>query len=244
VIGLVLAAGSGRRLMPYTQHLPKTLLPLSDERTILDVIVHNLASCGIQDVVVVVGHMAPALESRVPELQRQHRVAVRLIHNDRIDWNNAYSLWLARNYFAEGALLVNGDTVHPATIERALLDADGAGVGVRLAVDTVKQLTDEAMKVELDDADRIIRITKDMPITQGDGEYIGAAVLDPYAAPDLTACLEQTWQTDPGQYYEDGLQLFAARTGAVQATRIGTVDWVEVDDVADLSLAREIACRY
>ena len=45
-----------------------------------------------------------------------------LVHNDKAEeWNNCYSLWLARDHFAEGALLVNGDTVHPVDVERRLL---------------------------------------------------------------------------------------------------------------------------
>ena len=44
------------------------------------------------------------------------------MHNDKAEeWNNAYSLWLARDHFAQGALLVNGDTVHPVSVEQTLL---------------------------------------------------------------------------------------------------------------------------
>ena len=37
VIGMVLAAGAGRRLAPYTDTLPKTLVPVDGDRTILDI---------------------------------------------------------------------------------------------------------------------------------------------------------------------------------------------------------------
>jgi choline kinase len=44
------------------------------------------------------------------------------VDNDRAqEWNNAYSLWLAREHFAAGVLLVNGDTVHPVSVEKTLL---------------------------------------------------------------------------------------------------------------------------
>nr|BFE67075.1 hypothetical protein GCM10020092_003760 [Actinoplanes digitatis] len=67
------------------------------------------------------------------------------MHNDKAEeWNNAYSLWLARDRFAEGALLVNGDTVHPVSVEKTLLDSRGPGI--LLAVDNVKKLADEEMK--------------------------------------------------------------------------------------------------
>jgi choline kinase len=242
VIGLVLAAGAGRRLMPHTEHIPKTLLPVSDERSILDVILHNLASAGIADVVIVVGHVAGAVAGRQRELERRHGVRLRLIHNDRVDWNNAYSLWLARECFAEGVLLVNGDTVHPVSIEHTLLASRADGI--RLAVDGHRSLTDEAMKVLLDPSDRVIRIAKHLPPEHAHGEYLGAAVIAPAIAGELADCLERTWTRDPGLYYEDGLQSLADQCGAVRAARVEPVDWVEVDDLADLSRAREIVCHY
>ena len=242
MIGLVLAAGTGRRLLPDTEQIPKTLLPVTDDRTILDVILANLAAAGLTDVAVVVGHSADAIKVRVPALESRHGVRLQLIHNDRVDWNNAYSLWLARDLFAAGVLRVNGDTVHPVGVERTLLA--GRGAGICLAVDAVKVLTDEAMKVQLDGRDRVVRITKQMPVETAHGEYIGAAVIEADAAADLAQSLADTWRHHPARYYEDGLQLLADRAGGVRAVRIGTVEWVEVDDHADLARAREIACRY
>jgi choline kinase len=242
VIGLILAAGYGRRLMPHTELIPKTLLPVAGDRTIMDVILGNLHCAGITDVAIVVGHVASAVERRVAELEHGHGVRLTLIHNGRIDWNNAYSLWLARELFAEGVLLVNGDTVHPVEIEHTLLASRTSGVS--LAVDPFRGPTDEAMKVQLDGSDRVVRITKDMPAERSHGEYLGAAFIEPSMAQDLTECLAQAWRRDPGSYYEDGLQLLADRTGEVHARRIDPVDWVEVDDLADLSRAREIARRY
>ena len=241
MIGVVLAAGSGRRLLPHTEVLPKTLLPVDGDRTILDVILANLAAAGLTDIAVVVGHAGHAIRARQRDLEHNHGVRLELIVNPRVDWNNAYSLWLARDHYAGGALLVNGDTVHPADIETTLLANRGSGV--HLAVDTVKELTDEAMKVRLDAAGRLVTITKAMPPDEADGEYIGATLVEADAAAELTACLAETWQHDPHRYYEDGFQLLADRTGAVRATVIGTVAWVEVDDLADLSRARELACH-
>ena len=44
------------------------------------------------------------------------------MHNDRaLEWNNAYSLWLAREHFRHGVLLVNGDTVHPGSVQKCVL---------------------------------------------------------------------------------------------------------------------------
>jgi len=246
VIGLVMAAGAGRRLRPETDHLPKTLLRVDGEVTILDIALKNLAAAGITDVVILVGYAAAAVADRAPDLEQRYGVSLELVYNDRAEeWNNAYSLWLAREHFGRGMLLVNGDTVHPASVERTLLAARAAapGADLILALDDVKKLADEEMKVVLDERGMMRRITKLMDPAHAHGEYIGATLIEPRAADSLAAALEATWRRDPGLYYEDGYQQLADRGGAVAVAPIGTVDWVEVDDHCDLRRAREIAAR-
>jgi choline kinase len=229
-------------LRPYTDHLPKALVPVDGEVTILDLALRNLAAVGLTDVAVVVGYRADAVRARQAELERQYGVRLELIDNDRAEeWNNAYSLWLARDRFAEGALLVNGDTVHPVSVEKTLLSARGPGV--LLAVDAVKTLADEEMKVIIDADGQVRRITKLMDPAIAFGEYIGATLIEPWAAGPLADALEATWRRDPNLYYEDGYQELADRGGEVRVATIGEVDWVEVDNHVDLARAREIACR-
>lgn len=247
MIGLVLAAGAGRRLRPYTDTLPKALVPVDGDTTILDIGLANLAAVGLTDVTVVVGYRADAVESRQAELEQRHGVRLSLVHNDKAEeWNNCYSLWLAREHFAKGALLVNGDTVHPVDVEKTLLAArEKAGSpGVLLALDAVKTLADEEMKVTLDARGLMRRITKLMNPAEADGEYIGATLIEAHAADALATALEATWARDPDLYYEDGYQTLVDTGGEVGVARIGSLSWVEVDNHADLTRAREIACHY
>ncbi len=219
---------------------------MSEDTTILDISLRNLAAVGLTDVVVVVGYAADAVADRVADLEKRHGVSLELVHNDRAEeWNNAYSLWLAREHFSQGVLLVNGDTVHPVSIERTLLAAQQAGghADLILALDTVKKLADEEMKVIVDDRGLVRRITKQMDPAQAHGEYIGATLIQGAAAAALADSLEATWRRDPGLYYEDGYQELADRGGEVAVAPIGEVEWVEVDDHRDLRRARDIAPR-
>jgi choline kinase len=242
MIGLVLAAGAGRRLQPLTDDLPKTLLEIADKRTVLDVVLRNLRAAGIHDVVIVTGFAARRIEQLVPVLERRHGVRLELILNDRaLEWNNAYSLWLARDAFAEGVLLVNGDTVHPSRVEDALLAARGPGV--LLAIDAEKPLGEEQMKVLLGADGSLQRIHKSIDPATAAGEYIGVSLLEPAAAGALASALEVTWRRDPSLYYEDAFQEFADRGGTIRGVDIGAVAWVEIDDHDDLAHAREIAWR-
>jgi len=263
---MVLAAGAGRRLRPDTDALPKALLPVDGRVTILDIALRNLAAVGLRDIVIVVGYAADAVRDRLAGLEREHGVRLTLVDNDRAEeWNNAYSLWLAREHFAAGALLVNGDTVHPVSVEKTLLAAgqgagDGAGgqgaggqgaggddatpqPGIIIAVDDIKRLAEEEMKVIIDAGGRLTRITKLMDPALAHGEYIGATLIGASAAAPLAAALEATWRRDPSLYYEDGFQELTDRGGAIGVAPIGEVEWVEVDNHDDLRRAREIAAR-
>jgi choline kinase len=243
VIGMVLAAGAGRRLRPYTDTLPKTLVPIADGATVLDGTLRNFAEVGLTDAVLVVGYAAGALRERRTALERAHGVRLHLVDNDKAEvWNNAYSLWCARDSFAEGVLLANGDTVHPVSVEETLLGARG-GPALLLAVDTEKQLAEEEMKVRWSAETGLQRITKLMAPETAYGEYIGVTLIEPEAAAPLTAALETTWRGNPDLYYEDGYQELVNSGFRVDVAPIGTVDWVEIDDLRDLERARELACR-
>lgn len=244
MIGMVLAAGAGRRLRPYTDTLPKALVPVDGDTTILDIALRNLAEVGLRDVAVVVGYAAGAVEDRKAALEARHGVTLKLVDNDKAEvWNNAYSMWVARDLMTDGVLMVNGDTVHPVTVEQTLLAARGPGV--LLAVDTEKVLAEEEMKVRLGPDGFLSRITKQMDPGTAHGEYIGASLIEPWAVPALADALQATFERDSDLYYEDGYQELADRGERIATVAIpaGTA-WVEVDDPVDLRRAREIACRY
>jgi choline kinase len=243
MIGLVLAAGAGRRLRPYTDTLPKALVPVDGETTIMDISLRNLAAAGLTDVTIVVGYQAGAVEERKDGFEQKYGVKISLVHNDKAEeWNNAYSLWLARDHFAQGALLVNGDTVHPVSVEQTLLA--NRGPGILLAIDNVKKLADEEMKAVFSADGRLTKITKLMDPAEASGEYIGATIIEAEAAAALADALKATFERNPDLYYEDGYQEFANRGGEIRGAAIGDIPWVEVDNHDDLAKARDIACRY
>jgi choline kinase len=244
MIGLVLAAGAGRRLRPYTDTLPKALVPIGPRTTVLDLTLANYASVGITDVAIVVGYCAGAIETRVPALERRYGVTLELVHNDKAEtWNNAYSLWCARDLLHHGVLLANGDTAHPASVQQLLLDTRHPDRHIILALDTEKPLADEEMKVIWSAGAGIERITKQLDPRTATGEYIGVTLIEPSAADDLTTALRETWERDPQLYYEDAYQLLIDRDFPLHATPIGTVDWIEIDTPTDLTRAREILVR-
>jgi choline kinase len=250
MIGLVLAAGAGRRLRPYTDTLPKALVPVGPEgdeesQTVLDIALANFAAVGLTDVAVVVGYRKEAVYERKEALEQKHCVKLTLVDNDKAEeWNNAYSLWCARDVIKQGALLANGDTVHPVSVEKTLLDARGQGKKIILALDAVKSLDEEEMKVVVDPEKGVQQITKLMDPATATGEYIGLTLIEPEAAEELADALKTTFERDPQLYYEDGYQELVNRGFKIDVAPIGDVKWVEIDNHDDLAKGREIACQY
>ena len=245
MIGLVLAAGAGRRLRPYTDTLPKALVPVDGEKTVLDLTLANFAEIGLTEVAIVVGYRKEAVYDRKEELEAKYGLKLTLVDNDKAEeWNNAYSLWCAREVLKRGVILANGDTVHPVSVERTLLDARGNGQKIILALDTVKNLADEEMKVITDGEKGVRRITKLMDPATATGEYIGVTLIEPEAAEELADALKATFERDPDLYYEDGYQELVNRGFQIDVAPIGEVKWVEIDNHDDLAKGREIACQY
>ncbi|MFJ3513271.1 MULTISPECIES: sugar phosphate nucleotidyltransferase [unclassified Streptomyces] len=250
MIGLVLAAGAGRRLRPYTDTLPKALVPVGPEGdeesiTVLDLTLGNFAEVGLTEVAIVVGYRKEAVYARREALEAKYGVKITLIDNDKAEeWNNAYSLWCARDVLKQGVILANGDTVHPVSVEKTLLAARGNGQRIILALDTVKNLADEEMKVVTADGKGVQKITKLMEPSDATGEYIGVTLIEPEAAEQLAEALKTTFERDPDLYYEDGYQQLVNDGFTIDVAPIGDVKWVEIDNHDDLAKGRTIACQY
>ncbi|MEV5972367.1 phosphocholine cytidylyltransferase family protein [Streptomyces sp. NPDC051921] len=249
MIGLVLAAGAGRRLRPYTDTLPKALVPVDPagdgSLTVLDLTLKNFAEVGLTEAAIVVGYRKEAVYARKEALEAKYGLELTLIDNDKAEeWNNAYSLWCAREVLKKGVILANGDTVHPVSVEKTLLAARGNGQKIILALDTVKSLADEEMKVVTADGKGVQKITKLMDPADATGEYIGVTLIEAEAAEELADALKTTFERDPDLYYEDGYQELVNRGFTVDVTPIGDVKWVEIDNHDDLAKGRDIACQY
>ena len=123
---LLLAAGTGSRLYPITQDMPKCLTVVN-EIPILEQLVDCLNQQGFKRLVVVTGH----LENRIHEFlgNRTGDMIIEYIHSPLYKTtNNIYSLWMAREFINEPFLLIESDLVFHASLLDELLYPDRIAV--------------------------------------------------------------------------------------------------------------------
>lgn len=64
MIGMILCGGYGKRLKPLTDEIPKPLIELRHNYTILDKQLFDFASTGIEKVILLTGHLSEKIEQR------------------------------------------------------------------------------------------------------------------------------------------------------------------------------------
>ena len=165
---VILAAGIASRLRPLTDTTPKCLLKIG-ERCLLERAFDALIQNGLDEFIVVTGYCRQQI---VDFLRTRYPVQnITFIHNDRYEsTNNIYSLWLARPYAdGEEILLLDSDIVFDPQIVGKLLHSDKADI---LALDR-HELGAEEIKVIVDDAQKVVEISKVCSISDAVGESVG-----------------------------------------------------------------------
>lgn len=64
VTGVILAGGYGKRLMPLTEKIPKPLLEISKDYTILDKQLEDFGNIGVKEVYLLIGHLGDQIKKR------------------------------------------------------------------------------------------------------------------------------------------------------------------------------------
>jgi len=238
---VILSAGQGSRLLPLTANLPKCLLPL-DSLTLLEWQIHQLVRSGIDEIVVVVGFKAEAVDKTLAQ-QNIRGLTIRTLYNPFFQVaDNLSTCWMTREEMREDFLLINGDTVFDSAIPAKLLAE--AVEPVSIAMDRRASYDADDMKLSLD-GHRLLAIGKWLPPDQAHGESIGMMLFRGAGPRLFTDELERIMRTPEGlDYWYTSVIDSLAKAGKVAAVSIQGLEWGEVDFPVDLQRARAMVARW
>lgn len=105
---VILAGGKGTRLRPYTTAFPKPLMPIGD-KPILEIIVRQLKSHGIDEIIMAVGHLAELIMTFFGDGSK-FGVKIKYSREDE-PLGTAGPLSLIKDELKETFLVMNGDVL-------------------------------------------------------------------------------------------------------------------------------------
>lgn len=119
---LLLAAGTGSRLLPLTKKSPKCLT-LVNETSILERLVKSLNQNGFKRLVVVTGHLEDCIRNYLET--RAGNLTIEYVFSPLYKTtNNIYSLWMARDIINEPFLLIESDLIFDPSLLKEMLYPD------------------------------------------------------------------------------------------------------------------------
>ncbi|HYL82182.1 MAG TPA: phosphocholine cytidylyltransferase family protein, partial [Candidatus Acidoferrum sp.] len=202
---ILLVAGVGWRLKPYTEATPKCLLDMGGKSLLLRYL-EAFAALGIDEAVLVVGFQK---EKVMAEAARgPANVKVRIVQNDQFRKGNILSLWHARHEIEDEVLILDGDVLYPQELLARLLASPDPNA---IVVDERFRDTGEEQKVVCED-DWVVEVTKKI---SGDprvrGEAVGFLRLSAEAAEVLRGILEELVESGKDSLeYEEAFRELAA----------------------------------
>ena len=242
MIGVILVAGMGTRLMPLTKDIPKALLEINNT-TLLERMIKNCINVDINKFIVIVGYNKNKVIELCPKIAEKYDIDIKTIVNEKYDvTNTCVSTYLASKFIEENEqedfILVNGDNVVDSEIISKLAEAKNTG----MIIDNFKELNEESFKLiianeSLNDDKTIANgkiedIGKELDIPSSSGEFIGVSKIVKDDIAEFNRILEELIEKDPQNYYD-----FAFK----DLSHIKTIDfvltnglkWTEIDDHTD-----------
>ena len=226
---IILAAGQGTRLLPFTREHPKCLVPVGG-KAILDHQLDALAAAGIDDVLVVGGYRIDRLEQHLS--QRPARTRPGLLCNPF--WsvaNSIGSVWTARDHLDRPFILMNGDTIVAADL---IADAvRSAAPGVNVVIERAPALALDDMRVAVA-AGRVTHVGKDLG-AEAAHRSLGLILSHQTDGHDYRRALDEVICAQGGaQRFHHAVVDHLAQAGLVGAIEVTAPQWIEIDRPEDI----------
>lgn len=253
MIGVILSAGMGTRLMPLTKDIPKPLLKIN-KMTLLERMIKNLMKTGIEEFIMIVGYNKDKVIDLAPVLEEKYGISIKIIENNRYDvTNTSVSTYLASKYIEENSkddfLLINGDNV----VDPKIITRIGKRENTSLIVDNYKELNEESFKLIIEDEiinedgsianGTIKEIGKEIDIASSTGEFIGVSKVSSKDLSKFNEILEDLISENEQNYYDFAYKQLSTLT-SIDFVLTNGLKWTEIDDHNDWKRAQKLINEF
>lgn len=229
---LLLAAGSGSRLLPLTQHSPKCMT-LVNEKSILERLVICLKRQGFKRLVIVTGHQQNCIGDFLGT--KSGNMTIEYIHNPLYKTtNNIYSLWMARKIINEPFTLLESDLVFDISLLDKMVFPD------RIAVAGIQPWMN-GTTVSIDSSLRVNEFKDNTLLHLNETRYKTVNIYS-FSQSSWSAIVEKlNCYISTGKvncYYETVLaEMVEEGSLSLEAVSFDNKPWYEIDTIADLTEA-------
>jgi choline kinase len=229
VRGVILAAGQGTRL-DGGDVKPKCLFKVGGV-TLLARQIESLKAAQVNDICVVIGFQGDLIRRQCP-------AGINFVENSMFaETSSLYSLWLARDYLADGFVVLNSDVLfHYKILETLLHSSHHDALLVAYNNGTTNFLGEEEMKVKVKNG-VVIDISKEINPQEADGENVGIVKFGSTGAKLLIEYMNDLIE-------RGGLRDWAPRAfkefalhHSLHAISTNNYPWIEIDFSADYDKA-------
>ncbi|NWF89910.1 MAG: phosphocholine cytidylyltransferase family protein [Ignavibacteriaceae bacterium] len=239
---VILAAGISARLRPITNNLPKCLIKLGG-KTILERMIDNLLYYDLKEIIIVTGYLQDQIKNFIAE--RYPNLSVTYVFNEKYEaTNNIYSLWLTKDFVKnEDMLMMDSDILFDKRILGLLINSNYPSC---LALRTDHELSEEEIKVKLNNDKSITEISKTVDLKHAAGESIGIEKFSSDFTLKLFDILDRKILTEKkvNIFYEAAFEDAINDGWKIFAVDIGELKCIELDFAEDLEKANKEVIQY
>jgi len=220
---IILAAGMGKRLYPFTRNIPKCLIEIGG-KTIVEHQIEVLKDCKINEIFIAIGYQRDQIRKKVHNVQFVSNPFYRFT-------NSVASLWFVLNNInsPDDLIILNGDIL----FERSIIDEV-----IHSKVEQIEMLMDDGVAYEKADfklfveKDYVKKMGKTLEKDEYTGEYAGIVRVPKSKYRAFKSAVERmVYEEKFDKWYELAIELFGFITKVIKTK--GKY-WIEIDSEKDL----------
>ena len=229
-------AGLGKRLLPLTKSLPKTMIKVGD-LPIINHITNSLNLKLVNEILIIVGHNKEVVMNYLKDDYKG--IPIKYLDNPKhSETNSLYSLWLAKKILKEKIAIINADTIfHKKILENLLNSEYEAALAIDDTIST--PLPDEAMKATIVN-NKIVDVSKTILSEKTNGDAIGIYKFSGKSLKILINELDLLISSEATkQLFTYAVRNILDKTDIFSVSTEGRA-WIEIDDKNDLNEAQRL----